>query len=350
MRLSRVATLDPPGSKFEIVKYHAATRLFAGTDPVDRSVDVMRAESLNPPKWRLIRRVPVQGTPTSAAFSPDGEVLWAVTADDDVTRRGKLLRVDMQTFEATNWAVGFNPDSLAASPDGRWVIIANEARRDDTTPGSIGLLDVAARTYSELPGLDEALGLPLGTIEPEYVAVDEQSRFAAVGCQENDAVVLVDLQSSPPRIAGRVMLTPGAQPDGVDVLGDLLAVAEEHGEHVSVYRIDAANFTGALLARVDVRPLVDPERPDKSRQPESVKLFSWRGRTYCAVGIERGGRALCLDLSRPEHPTLVGHDKVGDRPEGLIVIPDEAGPWVVTADEGKKDERGTVTFTRLLPK
>lgn len=350
VRLERVATLDPPGTMLEIIKYDAGSRTLVGVDSRDRALDLMRLESLDPLRLEPFRRIPMPGEPTSVALHPDGKFAYVTTPDEDRTKRGRLHIINLETYEARVEDVGIHPDAVAVTPDGRWVIVANEAEGDDATPGSIGLYSIADGSYREVPGLSKLIGQPIGVIEPEFVAVDPDSRYAAVSCQENDAVALVSLRGGEPEFSTVVRLEPGAGPDGVDLLDDVLAVAEEKGQHVSFHRVDPETWTVTPLSRVDVRPLVDPDQPEKSRQPESVRLVRWHGRLLALVGIERGDRVLCLDLADPVRPALVGRSKTGDRPEGLMVIPDGEDYWVVTADEGKPGTRGTLTFARLSRK
>ena len=346
VKFDRIASIPAPGSRIEIVKYDERGKLLVGTDSSDHSVDFQRVASWEPPVFELVRRVPMPGEPTSVAIAPDGAAAWVTVCAAPATRKGWVECINPGTFKVEPVSVGYHPDSLAISPDGKWVVIANEAEGDDTTPGSIGLIDIQTGSYTDLPGL-EIVGQPTGVVEPEFVAIDPESRYAAVSCQENDTVVLADLRAEQKRVVSKVALPPGSEPDGVDLLDDVLAVAEEKGQCVSFHRIDSESLSCSELARVDVRPLVDPAKPEKSRQPESVKLVHWNGRLLALVGIERGDRVLCLDLANPAAPRLLAHAATGDRPEGLTVARDGDDLIVITGDEGKDGERGTITFSRL---
>jgi len=112
--------------------------------------------------------------------------------------------------------VGALPDSVAISPDGNTVVVANEGQpSDDYTvdpDGSISVIDISAGASTvaaanvtsvtfdalvaaELPGV--RISGPGGDIaaalEPEYVAISDDSATAYVSLQENNAIAEVDL-------------------------------------------------------------------------------------------------------------------------------------------------------------
>jgi len=121
--------------------------------------------------------------------------------------------------------VGALPDGVAFSPDGRFLVVANEGElsnnflSDGVDPeGSISLIRINAgipadtattlhfRDFnlggsrnSELPK-EVRIGRSGATVaqdlEPEYVAISEDSKTAYVTLQENNAVAVVDLESS----------------------------------------------------------------------------------------------------------------------------------------------------------
>lgn len=120
--------------------------------------------------------------------------------------------------------VGALPDMVTFTPDGRWVLVANEGEprcvdvtdpADATNPeGSVSIIDVsggvpgAVRTadFAEFnddrDALEEAgvrLNWPGATVaqdlEPEYITVDRRSRTAWVTLQENNALAVVDIRA-----------------------------------------------------------------------------------------------------------------------------------------------------------
>ena len=121
--------------------------------------------------------------------------------------------------------VGSLPDGVAFSPDGKYLVVANEGElsanfmTDDIDPnGSISIINIANRVpantattlgfadfnvggsrRSELPSTVR-IGRPGASvaqdIEPEYVTISADSKTAYVTLQENNAVAVVDLTTS----------------------------------------------------------------------------------------------------------------------------------------------------------
>ena len=373
-----LSTRPAPGGAPEIVRPVPGTNRFVITDSAQRWVGVYQLPAGDPPRLELLDQDPArpgsQGVvfptvPTSVAVHPGHGAAFITLLSADSAQPGTLVAralteagLGPEVFRA---ATGFHPDAVTLSPDGRWVLVADEGEGNADTPGSVSVFDLkdwapgasAPVPVTRLAGLGTWCGVPDGEVEPEYVAVDPRSRLAAVSCQENDTILLVDLRASPPRVAGAFRLSPGAHPDGVAIAewqgALLIAVAEEGqknaegGHAVSVWQVDAEHLDrpAVLRARRDVRPLVDPDRPAKGGQPESVVWHVRDGRLGLLVGVERGRCVLLLDLSDPAQPVLVGRAQVGERPEGVAVIEQGGAVLVVTANEGNK-EPGTLSLVR----
>ncbi len=120
--------------------------------------------------------------------------------------------------------VGSLPDGVAFSPDGKYLVVANEAELSNTfmtdgidPDGSISIIPITngmpadtattlgfadfnagASRRSELPA-GVRIGRPGATVaqdlEPEYVSISADSKTAFVTLQENNAVAVVDLAS-----------------------------------------------------------------------------------------------------------------------------------------------------------
>lgn len=394
VQLQRLAIYDTPGPTAEIVQFCPSQRLLLAVNPMWNTLDAFELRSLDPV---VIEPLPdgdedlpgvqgrsMLGSPTSVAVHPTEPIAFVSVLGEGPSKRGRVVGLDLR--QASRWyvvlhvEVGYHPDSLAVSPDGRWLIVANEAEGHPDTLGTISVVDLQGVTADtrafdhapavmEIGGLGRLLETSEGDVEPEFVAFDPQSRFAVVSCQENDALLLVDLTSQPtPSVCNVIWLPWGSEPDGVAVfdempgpdgrIGCVIAVAEEGkfdvwrqkwtGNTVSFTWVDPLQLTAvpAPLARVDVRPLLDPHRPGVRRDPEGMVGLRHRGRPYAAVGIERGDWLMLFDLADPRQPTLVARCRTGSRPEGVIAIPDGDDLILVTGDEGNEGP-GSITFTRL---
>lgn len=401
IELRRLITVDIPGPSAEILAFEATRKLLLSVNPLWKTLDVFTIEGLDhtrsePPTLVPlpdfdedlpgIQGIPMIGSPTSVAVHPTQPIAMVTVIGRSPTLPGRLIGYDLRAETFGRWVVdqpvGFHPDSLAISPDGRWAVVANEGEGSPDVPGTITVVDLAGispddraveRTLPshEITGLGRWLETYDGAAEPEYVAIDPDSRFALVTCQENDAALLVDLRTTPPQIGG-VLWTPfGAEPDGVALIADvpgpdgrigaLAALAEEGrfdpirqmylGNTVSFAWIDPDALDAPVpLTRVDVRPLVQPGNTTARRDPESVTLLRIGGRILCLVAIERGDRLLALDVTEVASgatPRSVARARTGSRPEGLLVIPDgDRAAWILTGDEGN-DGPGEITILRL---
>jgi hypothetical protein len=142
-------------------------------------------------------------------------VLAVAIANEDGTARGRVAFYDTTSRQLiTTVRVGVLPDMVTVSPDGRYVLTANEAEPTSdysTDPvGSISVVDVRntrvrtagfddfdAETLREAgvriygPGSSAAQDL-----EPEFVTVSADSSTAYVTLQENNALAVVDLATA----------------------------------------------------------------------------------------------------------------------------------------------------------
>jgi len=152
----------------------------------------------------------------------DGLVAVAVEAAPK-TSAGKVAFYDGNNLSLLHAvSVGSQPDMLTFSPDGRFVITANEGEpnsygaADSIDPeGSISVITVnrgstptvATADFKAFIGQESSLrsqGVRIygpganaaHDLEPEYVAVTEDSTTAYVTLQENNAVAIVDLATA----------------------------------------------------------------------------------------------------------------------------------------------------------
>lgn len=137
----------------------------------------------------------------------------AIEAAPDRRLPGKVLLFNTRTRQPlagiSDIAVGALPDMVTFTPDGKTLLVANEATPNAVadTPyvapdpaGSVSIIDLASRSVVATAGL---AGVPqYGThlrtnsgmdLEPEYIAVDADSQRAFVTLQEGNAVGILDL-------------------------------------------------------------------------------------------------------------------------------------------------------------
>ncbi len=207
------------GGAAEIVTYHHPSQRLFSVNTVDRSIDIISiADPTHPTR---VGRVPLAGygsLPTSVVARDD--VLAAAVLGSNPAGAGQAVffTPDGRLLGAVR--VGDHPDMLSFSPNGRYLVVANEGepsadgQQDGqgsvsviSLPSSVGSSEAVAeievrdadfRAWNdrELPkGVHRVQrDIPLSQdLEPEGIAISDDSRTAFVSLQENNAVAVVDL-------------------------------------------------------------------------------------------------------------------------------------------------------------
>ncbi len=204
------------GGAQEIVAYDPETeRLFVVNAGLD-TVDILdTSDPAAPDKIGAIDTSQL-GSPNSVDVH-DGLVAVALEADPK-TDPGTVAFFTADGTELAAVEVGALPDMLTFSPNGRFVLVANEGEPNDDysvdPEGSISVIDlqggIASLTQDDVrtAGFErfEKAKLPAGVrifgpgatvaqdLEPEYVAVAPDGRTAWVTLQEANAVAVVDVK------------------------------------------------------------------------------------------------------------------------------------------------------------
>ncbi|MFT5906717.1 MAG: DNA-binding beta-propeller fold protein YncE [Cryomorphaceae bacterium] len=361
----KITTYDTPGRCSEVISYSAPTGLLLTTNSVSKDISVLSIPDLSSGKFTPIdinlnksgiQGINTNGEPTSVAVHPSRNIAFAAVNGSS----GRLVAFDLNAAKAgktkfiLDQEIGIHLDSIAISPNGKWAVIADEAEGSSSTPGAITLVDISKLGTSDrlpvykVPGLAAALGRPAGRVEPEFVCIDSRSRFAAIACQDDNAVVIIPLGSNP-RVLSVIKLPNGALPDGVNLINYgnsmLLSIAEEGTDSVSIYTVNPKQLNQApqLITRINVRVLSgNSGRCD----PEGVYMFRQAGKLYLAVAIERADRTLIMDITNPAKPRKIAAVPVGSRPEGIIVQKQGGKTYVLTGDEGKPG-KGEVSIIEI---
>lgn len=161
--------------------------------------------------------------PTSVA-STDGLIAVAVNLYGAAPAPGVVRVLKASTLETlATVEVGYLPDSVVFSPDGKYIVVCNEGEPASDysldPAGSISVITVSnprgpqvrTASFASYDGQEVALraeGIRIfgpgssasQDFEPEYSAVSLDSRFAWVTLQENNAVAKIDLRRS--RVVG----------------------------------------------------------------------------------------------------------------------------------------------------
>jgi DNA-binding beta-propeller fold protein YncE len=395
----RLATFDVTGRVAEIVAATPDGTTLIYTDSIEDEIGFV--DITNPAAPVADGELGVGGSPTSVAVSTDGAyALVAVdtspadTATSLPTRTGALLVVrlaDRQVVRTID--MGGQPDSIAISPDGRFAAVAIENQRNESyvpvggfaggmpqnLPGFVQILELDGLPATWTTEAVALTGLPVlrfGTDpEPEFIDINA-ANVAAVTLQENNAVVLIDLETAAVTgswSAGQTShkadlvatdgtvsftqdLTARREPDAIGwTPGGRLITANE-GDYPNDspdLRAGSRDFTvftaaGAVafepgvayeqqLARVSHYP--DTRSTNKGAEPEGLEIGRYGNRTFAFVGAERAHAVVVYRIDNGEtSPTFVQVLPTGLRPEGLLAIPGRG--LFVTANE----DDGTISI------
>lgn len=193
----------------EISAYDAVTAKLFVVNPVETEVSVWDISEPSAPLKQA--SLSLSGTPNSVAVH-DG--LLAVAVENSNKQiNGAIETYDTTTLTLENsYPAGALPDMVTFSPDGRYIIAANEGEpNDDYTvdpEGSVTVIDIAENEVNTL-FFTNFNGQVIGDefrvfgpsaslsqdIEPEYVAVSEDSKNAYISLQENNGMAIVDLNA-----------------------------------------------------------------------------------------------------------------------------------------------------------
>jgi hypothetical protein len=241
--LSPIGRFDPgPGSEgAEIAAYDPATRRIFSINAASSQVDVLDISDPSDPVLEFT--IPLGGRPNSVAFHK-GVVAVAV---ENITKTdpGFVKFVDTNGTLLSTVTVGALPDMLIFTPNGRWLLVANEGepnsynQPDSIDPeGSVSIIDmtvgaanltqadVKTATFNDLIPQTNASSIriygPDATLaqdlEPEYIAVSHDSKTAWVTLQENNAIAILDIEARVfTRLAGLGFKDHSQAGNGLDV-------------------------------------------------------------------------------------------------------------------------------------
>jgi Choice-of-anchor I domain len=212
----------------EIAAYDPASRRVFSVDPLSKTIDVLDIVNPAAPFKQFSIDVSAYGTPNSVD-TRDG--IMAVAVESNVrTSPGRILFYEAGgTGDLVNWVtIGAVPDMVTFTPNGRWLLVANEGEPDVVTPidpeGSVSIIDmtggaadvtqadVRTAAFTKFTAdptevtkilIDPDIRIfgpnnpsVAQDLEPEYIAVSHDSKTAWVTLQENNAIGILDIGSA----------------------------------------------------------------------------------------------------------------------------------------------------------
>ena len=273
------------GGAAEIVAHDPRTQRVFAVNASAASVDVL---DINDPANPLLI-----GTIDATAFGASansvavhhGIVAVAIEAEDKQAPGVVAFYDALDLSLLGSVSVGALPDMVSFTPNGRYLLVANEGEpNDDYTvdpEGSVSIIDLCngaaharVRTADFSKFNDSAVQLrdkgvrifgPGASVaqdlEPEYITVSDNSRFAWVSLQEANALALIDIRRA-------------------EVIDILPLGTKDHS--LAGNGLDASNKDDTInIANWPVHGMY---------MPDSIASYSYRGRTYIVTANEGDSR------------------------------------------------------------
>lgn len=282
------------GNGAEITAFSERNKLafvISGSD----KLDVVKYNDFKNPKFE--QSISLRGSANSVAITKDG--LVAVATAGQKNNRGSIeffqIKDNGTIRRKGSVRVGNLPDSIAFTPDGRKLVVANEGEPnqfygtvDGKDPaGSISILEIDSRkpkeskvtsldfsSYSAKELREQGVRIsgikgttPATDIEPEYVTIAPNGKTAFVTLQENNAIAVVDLKS--------------------DKITSLFSAGIQNYKKAGIF--DTSDKDGGF----------NPGKRDflGIRMPDGADSFSVKGKTYVITANEGDGRVRPDDVN-----------------------------------------------------
>lgn len=207
----RTGLFDEGGA--EIVDFHPSTNRMFVVNGGSQTIDMV--DISNPDRPFLARSIDITpyGANANSVAVVGRQVVAAVEANLKQAK-GSAVFFDFQGNFQSSVKLCALPDMVTATPNGRHILFACEGEPNSLynfdPAGMVAILDVSedgvvsdAPRFVDFTALDRSIpegmhwaspqAKPSDEVEPEYIAVSHNSRFAWVSLQENNAIAIVDI-------------------------------------------------------------------------------------------------------------------------------------------------------------
>jgi Ca2+-binding RTX toxin-like protein len=251
--------------------YDETTQQLYVVNEASISIDILDGSNpSNPTLTQSVSLADFGGFVNSIAIN--NNLIAVAIAAADRQANGQVVFLNPQGEIQGSVEVGPLPDMLTFTPDGTTLLVANEGEPNNeytTDPeGSISLIDVATQTVNtadftafndQIEELRNAgvriFGLNASVaqdVEPEYIAVTEDSSTAYITLQENNAVAVMDINSATltdilplgfkdNSVAGNGLDTSDRD-DGINITNPANLFAMYQPDAISVYEAEGVTY------------------------------------------------------------------------------------------------------------
>lgn len=318
----------------EIVAYDPLSQKVFSTNGSLNRVDMIDISDVNAPTLTGSIDLSTYGGGVQSLSIYNGVIAVAVEAVTVGTDPGSVVFFDNTGAYLNAVMVGALPDMVAFSPNGNYVLTANEGEPDDNytvdplgsvsvinmsagaqnlTQSDVTTLDFSAYNSQSIPGL-RVYGPNASfaqDMEPEYVAFNATGSEAYVILQENNGVAKIDLTNTP----------------------SIVSVSGLGYKDWGSYQLDASNRSSAI----DFRSF---DNLFGMYQPDAIKGVSYGSKSYIITANEGDSR---------DYDGYSEEDRVGDLVLDTVAFPSASalqddellGRLKITTSMGDTDNDGS---------
>lgn len=392
MNFNRIASFATPANmaegedqqretSAEIIAASADGMTLVYTDSPLKSIGLIDIKDPKAPK--PLGNVALDGEPTSVTIIGNAAFVAVNTSESYTKPSGVLKVIDLTSkVELARCDLGGQPDSIAASKGGEFVVVAIENERDeDLNDGELpqlpagnlvkftvsdGKVSCGSKQVIDVSGLAKVA--PTDP-EPEFVSINSLGETVLTLQENNHLVILdkagkvinhfsagsMDLDGIDIEKDGVLAFTNSQkgrlrEPDAVKWLNDTQFVIANEGDYQggsrgwSIFNKDGTLVydSGASFEHAVVQIGHYPEKRSgkKGIEPESVETATFDGTPMAFIGAERASIVGVYDVSDAAKPVLKQLLPSGIAPEGIVAIPSRK--LLITANEADLVEGGGV--------
>ena len=211
------------GGVAEIVKFNQKNNCMYLVSGQTQTLDIVKVNADG--TTELVKKVDIAalgsangfsaGDITSVDVNTDRDLVAIAVQNENFASNGVIVTLDYEGNFVNQYEAGVQPDMVTFSPDGNYILSANEGEPregyESTDPmGSVTVVDLNAgnavtHTFESLDNSRARLigdgvllktdAAPSADLEPEFIAVSSDSKTAYVTLQENNAIAALDLTS-----------------------------------------------------------------------------------------------------------------------------------------------------------